>query len=840
MNNETIEAKRIAVIGPTQSGKTCLAVGLYSTNYRGFTIEPVDQKSRVYLDKLKAGFAKRDWPDSTNRGTTETIRLDFLETGRPPVRVSFPDFSGELLGTDAEFGEFANEHFRDLAGAVLLVNPGADAFQSGDPELLADAMAQYKRVISFLRDPNNGSNGAFVALTVTAADRLKGDLKGKLETFDQSVEELSNTLRQSELPSRLFRVTVTGHLKEQGNPKLAKGRKNSASEPFLWLLDELHWRPRRRKIARKVRCLAFIAAVVAAAGAAWCGVTAWEDRKEIGRIERDCRSAIDEVLLREKPADGDLSELRGSLDSLRARTGWFSEKARAAADGLEPGVWNAHKKRILSEMAEIDRDPAARGGDCGRVDGLFEVFVPVLRPVAEEKAALKRQWGSRKNIFMERYLVARMNEKIARVLEESRAQHGEAAFALFPVLYGELMAVSPTDEQTEAMARKAELEGELDRRVEREWRESAIPDFENAAPTAASDAATRAFVKRLSDWNPATAEGAAAKARLFANVSEAVPRWRAAYEARKRAECEEWLTANVTPDKPRTGQHGVWDAFFNEWKNRDSPEERALFDEIAGLAVRRTVENWLADDVRFFAEQTDPSKCETIFNRKFKPLVLRIKEYCDRDARLAGDSWIYRFATACHDVGEIDKLGFRDVFPQTFRIVRVRGRLAYGGTDPWRGWVSTSFGLWADDPDAGENLPVFDLDRFSEFQIKSMDGEWHDLWADEAGFEIRGGEFSGRCLRVGVNDRRGELHFMKNTQNADLARWSPFREWSGGQRSGKERGKAEFGGPFGKVSDERSMSAFVLVNVERTAGSAVADLLREARNAAGKKDGSPR
>ena len=241
-NSSGKESGKIAVIGPTQSGKTCLAVGLYSMNVRGFTVEPVEGSS--YLNDRKVEFAGGGWPAPTAVGTKKDIRLDFSTKGKDPIRVSFPDFAGEVLRFDEpesgkKFEAFANEHFSGLSGVVLLINPGAEVFQKGDPRLLADGMSQYKRVLAFLRDENNHSNKAFVALTVTAADRIKGDLQGKLETFDQSVEEISNTLNSSGFTWKRFDVTVTGHLKDQNSPRLAKGRKNSASAPFLWILDEL-------------------------------------------------------------------------------------------------------------------------------------------------------------------------------------------------------------------------------------------------------------------------------------------------------------------------------------------------------------------------------------------------------------------------------------------------------------------------------------------------------------------------------------------------------------------------------------------------------------------------
>ena len=529
MNTNT-SALKIAVIGPTQSGKTCLAVGLSATNTSDFTIEPVDVDGSSYLDNLRAGFAKGGWPDPTNKGTTKEIRFDFLKKGKPPIRVSFPEFAGEMLASDEEFKEFANEHFRNLSGVVLLLNPGAEAFQSGDPRRLGDAMSQYKRVLSFLRDENNGSRDAFVALTITAEDRMKGDLAGKLEVFDRSVEELANTLKTSGFRCEKFKVTITGHLKEQDRPTLAKGGGNSAAKPFLWLLDELNWRPKREAIFRKIRRAALAAAVLVAFAGAWCGVDAWNDHDKVQTIENKLKSAIADCKKRSLPSNDDLDAVRNSLSDLKNHAGWFKGNALATANAIEPEVWNVHEKRIRHEMSAIASEPEQRGGDCDRVDKIFSAWLPSVQRVAEERARLKADWDRRKPGYQDTFAVAQMLKGIQKPLREKSATHGQEAFALFAQLYGKLAATAPVGPN--AVALKEEISRELDGRVEKEWRDFGIPEFERNAPTRASDDATRAFVALLEGWTPATTNGAAAKTSLTGSVARAVPAWRRSYELR--------------------------------------------------------------------------------------------------------------------------------------------------------------------------------------------------------------------------------------------------------------------------------------------------------------------
>ncbi len=526
MNATTTPTNKIAVIGPTQSGKTCLAVGLLATNTRDFTIEPVDEDGRSYLAELKSCIARGVWPDSTNLGTTKEVRFDFLKRGKDPIRVALPEYAGEILSSDEAFKRFANEHFKDLSGVVLLLNPGAAAFQSNDPELLEDTMRQYSKVLSFLRDENNGSHNAFVALTVTAADRIKGDLKGKLETFNQSIEELSNTLRTSGVRWKRFEVSITGHLKEQGKPELAKGKKNSAAAPFMWLLDQLHWLPRRQEMFKRIRRLALACGALALLVGAWCGVDAWNDLNENRRIENELKAAIDDCSKRNNPSESDLEAVRSHLVSLRNRTGWFRKQAVASADAIEPLVWNVHEKRIQKEMSAIAENPEEKGCDCNRVDKIFNAWIPSVPEVATERGELKKKWDENKSVYQDKYAVARMLNDIQKNLVENAQTHGKKKFSLFARLYGKLAAITPEQEKSKAL--KEEISRELDASAAKEWK-SEVSNFERIASTNATYESTQELVKSLEDWVPVTTNGIAAKAKLFVSVTNSAPNWRKAY-----------------------------------------------------------------------------------------------------------------------------------------------------------------------------------------------------------------------------------------------------------------------------------------------------------------------
>lgn len=526
MNATTTPTSKIAVIGPTQSGKTCLAVGLSLTNTRDFTIKPADVDGKSYLDELKSCIARGVWPDSTNLGTMKEVRFDFFKTGKDPIRVALPEYAGEMLSSDEAFKRFANEHFKDLSGVVLLLNPGATAFQANIPELLEDTMQQYEKVLSFLRDENNGSHNAFVALTVTAADRIKGDLKGKLETFNQSIEELSNTLRTSGVRWKRFEVSITGHLKEQGKPELAKGKKNSAAAPFMWLLDKLLWLPRRQELFKKIRRVALASGVLAVLVGAWCGVDAWNDLNENRRIESELRAAINDCSNRNNPSESDLDAVRTHLVSLRNRTGWFRKQAVASADSMEPLVWNVHEKRIRKEMSAIAENPEENGCNCNRVDKIFNAWIPSVPEVAAERSELKKKWDENKPVYQDKYAVARMLNDIQKTLVENAQTHGKKKFSLFARLYGKLAAITPEQEKSKAL--KEEISRELDASATKEWK-SEVSNFERIASTNATYESTHELVKSLEDWVPVTTNGIAEKAKLLVSVTNSAPNWRKAY-----------------------------------------------------------------------------------------------------------------------------------------------------------------------------------------------------------------------------------------------------------------------------------------------------------------------
>lgn len=729
---------KIAVIGPSQSGKTCLAVGLFSTSTPGFTIEAVDRDGRIYLDGLKAGLAqdkdkKGVWPAANIKGSRQEIRLDFQKPGKDPIRVAFPEYAGELLNTEEEFKDFANAHFRDLSGVVLLVNPGAKAFQSGQREL-ADAIAQYKRVIDFLKNPNNGSNEAFVALTVTAADRLVGDLQGKLEAFSQCVEEISNTLNTSGFKGKWkrFDVTITGHLEDQDNPRLARGKDNSASLPFLWILGKLKWIPIWRVILRKARLALILIAVLGAIAGISLAVEGYYGDKEIRIRVRELEKLLENndasvcptgegleavrqaFVALDKPIEyrvklvcagivvPDKNALSDAKRLMLPLYGNSRKLAQSKASELEPRVWELYRRRIESEIFDIKADAAqyATVDSIQKIDKLFADFVPQFSPSKEAHAALLESWDKEKMGLHEQYAIKTMIDTIGKSLDALAGRHEKEVPAMLFALYGELNKNQVLEDAKELVAKKAELTSRLDTRTAEEFRYLVEETFKAGLPDEQAKTVAKALSEMMSAWVPATDAGRGDKdtlqGEIEARMSEAMGKWK----AEQRKVCEDWVTAEVRKDRPLAGKNGLWDAYRQfARRNADNP----FFTSIVQRAVYSLAEKSFSKDAAWFcAEGGGTSKLwadkanfaanwKTV-NDRFAALRQLCREVADDKTPLRS-SWAWHFAQRCINDGKIENQG--KAFPRRIVIDWISASANYHGKLPTN-YKCTSFGARID------------------------------------------------------------------------------------------------------------------------------------------------
>lgn len=535
--------QKIAVIGPTQSGKTCLAIGLFSTSTHGFTIATPNMDDRNYLVDRRKEIVGGEWPAANIKGRPHPLRFDFQKKGHDSITVTFPEFAGELLGTDEEFKALANEHFSDLSGVVLLINPGADAFQKGDTGLLEEAKTQYQRILSFLKDPNNGSDKAFVALTVTAADRLYGldaDLRGKDAAFRDCLEEIENTLSSSNFRWEKFFVSMSGPTGADNKFKrksVPKGFPNTSSKPFLWILDKLFWLPIRAAFLRRLALVGGVAAALLAAAGVGCWINASEARRFIREEKAAASKELEAAGSTAGSCERAFDAAKPHLDSLnpgRYTRFWHKGLAASTYNELEPKAWDVLQRCIQRSREDLREDVRQNPTNCvdrtKGIDGIFAKFSPATDALRTRRDELKKDWDKEKVGLDEQIAIAVMTGSIGKKLDECTGKHGDDVLDSLNGLYSELSKVNPSDGATNLIQRRAALADELDKRVAYEWTDYAIPHFAQAASTGATDAAVRSLVERLKAWNPVTTNAMATKDELLSAVSSSIPKWRTSYE----------------------------------------------------------------------------------------------------------------------------------------------------------------------------------------------------------------------------------------------------------------------------------------------------------------------
>ena len=819
---------RIAVVGPTQAGKTCLAVGLFSTNTSGFTIEAVNDESRQYLADLKIALrpAKDNevgvWPEASNLGTNKSLSFDFLKTGKSPIRVEFPEYSGEMLQSD-KIRAWANEHLRGLNGVVLLVNPGAEAFQKGDQRLFEDVIGQYEYVLSFMRDPVNESSQSFVALTVTAADRINGGdlmVAGKLNLFNECIRRLSNTLGTSGFRWKRFDVTITGYLKDQSRPTLAEGRKNSASIPFLWLLDKLHWLPIRQKILTIVlNCALAIAGLAVLCGIGF-GVHAWNVSESIDNEKTKLEKAIRDCKNR-----NDLENIRNMLVALQSRPGLFAGKAKRLVADLEPLAWNVFEAQLTKEMNTIRGNPEKYGSpsDCNRVDSIFTLWAPQSTKCQKKRSGLESQWKVDKPDWQDRYAIAQMNESVDKKLNNLAAKHGGEVVKSLYGLYGEMKNLNPCSEKTQKS--KEDLFKSLDERVAKEFLEHLIPEFNDKSYMAKEKIEEHARQLRmlLSDWDPHGDSYRETKEGIESQVNRVATTKTKDWGSQKRKECEEWIDRAINSRPDRKG-HELIREYTREKRNHRGHED--IFNETIRRAVYLHCERCFEKDIAFFKKNYDNrSECENRFNTYFKDLCKAIVEDTEDPDEV---SWAIRFAKGCVDIGKV-KDGFENAFKERFEITSVNGKIYYCGRDPLKRFQGAKFGLDVFRT-SNEGHPSTILKCAESPVVKNNDNTWYKLQGAE-GWSVNASFADPLNFVMSIHDDRSglEVDYRRNYKDKDVNGF--HRAFSPFYANPSDGFSIELGGTFGKQTPDRQLAAYVQVNLKRVSGLGICAILSKAKEA---------
>ena len=271
MKDNKSDRNNLAIIGASGTGKTTLAVGLYATSTKAFTVSPVGDETRKYLEIRKTSIEEGFWPDATLESENFDLRLRLHVSGNQ-TDIVFREYMGERMERDPNY-------IREVIGtpksAMILFNPGMPGLSK--PETRNRMLGNLKVIAQHLKD-----NGCIaVAFVVTASDRFTSDLAAFREDFEAYASEVTNHLTNLGLEWKRFEVTVSGQLDDQNKPKLARGENNTTHAPFLWLLKRISDRKRRKSL---LTAAAIVATILGVSGAVFGGLVA-HSSKALTRAE---------------------------------------------------------------------------------------------------------------------------------------------------------------------------------------------------------------------------------------------------------------------------------------------------------------------------------------------------------------------------------------------------------------------------------------------------------------------------------------------------------------------------------------------------------------------------
>lgn len=673
----------IAVIGPSQSGKTCLAAGLYNiegAGRTGLTVEAPDRATQDYLESVMRYFAKRSWPDATiwekevespgpessgagfpsavrTKTKTKDIRLDFNDAQGQATRIGFVEFPGEIVSDDDAFTGFANEHFRNLDGVVLLVNPGMDAFADHESrEPYNQCMNQYRRIIKYLGNRNNGPK-PHVALTVTAADRLESDLKDSpaAKRFRKFLKGIQYRLRARLFDMETFYVSITGPLEDQQSPQLADGEKITAAEPFLWLVDRITNYPERVGKWKRRAIIAAVAAILAVTGGCWWHLARIDCE---GKLLKGCKQDLETCSENTLPSTEQLAAAKKALSQLRGKKRWLSSGNAAKA------------KELLTQY----------GGEVDRARCEHAVRNPDLN-------------------------------ELVRLLDEAQTNMNLAGWTnRLESAYGIAYSNFIDDVATDVVQRPGvpTVTGGDEKKIRQKANE--------VGPRFHADEALEALRKRVEDLSDP-----------------------------QRAACLKWVRENISPRTPRTGTKGLLRGYVHA-KDHGELKGNPFCNDIVRTNVYDQYGRWLEEDVANYPSQVTVAlfdgKKEAREN--FEKWLGQFRDTC---RELAGtddpdpdkSSWAYQFAKRSMEEDRFPDVAL-DAFPQTFAVTHIDCRVDYGGKFPVN-HKRTSFkaSLRILDPATwkpGKPIPIFNGGDIREKDEK----KWVTVWTN--GFKHTGGLFT--------------------------------------------------------------------------------------------------
>ena len=390
MKDNKSDRSNLAIIGASGTGKTTLAVGLYATSTESFTVSPVGDETRKYLEIRKTSIEEGFWPAATNESENFDLRLRLHASGNQ-TDIVFREYMGERMERDPNY-------IREVIGtpksAMILFNPGMPGLSK--PETRNRMLGNLKVIAQHLKD-----NGCIaVAFVVTASDRLTADLAAFREDFEVYASEVTNHLTNLGLDWKRFEVTVSGQLDDQNKPKLARGENNTTHEPFLWLLKRIRNSKRCKYLLTVV---AVVATFLGVSGAVFGGLVVHSHHVLTGAERAVANTtntlnmayaAHDEAKVRTTSqffATNSFDKIRAILPSDRMRKAKLVNRANEESDlwrvRLLSMELNSNKSRISTKPLDVRLD-------------WFEDFnkrltasLPAFSDAVIERDTLTNEWG---------------------------------------------------------------------------------------------------------------------------------------------------------------------------------------------------------------------------------------------------------------------------------------------------------------------------------------------------------------------------------------------------------------------------------------------------------------
>lgn len=569
MKKNTEKTCEIALIGYSQAGKTTLAVGLYATSTKEFTVTGIGEETESYLRERKAALEAGQWLDATTERQMPNIRLSINRTGKMPVEVCFKEYMGErAYNSDS----YKRDVIGNPRGAMILLNPSMQILR--DAKRRNDMISQIKTIIGYLSEPDKRCEN--IAFVITASDLLTSslsDYKDEFESYKNEITHCLNTNQKFRKAWKEFAVTVTGQLDDPRRPRIAREEGNTSRTPFEWLIEKIESAERVRSLKKTSRRI--VVCLGAAIAIAACGFSAWywgvdrESERRVKKVllahEKDLEKAIKEGKATE--INQLCSEMEKGQASLPARRIVFSAnklRHKKALDDLSQRIdagriawYPLEITRFEREMTRVDRQEGLKIEEYKNRAEEVAKFGKKVERFSVGSAALSGQDDDIKGKWKE------SSRRIAEVLEsaccvgaERRIRDAKEEVERLLLVKDKVIADMPDLETLSAVFKdyqNLELSSKAREKMEVQLRYAestqsnlfARVDAHNAgvleqhfetheidALTMATEAKCLEWRREIETWVPFSQEGKQLQKTLLGNFDCKRPEWRCAYESK--------------------------------------------------------------------------------------------------------------------------------------------------------------------------------------------------------------------------------------------------------------------------------------------------------------------